>query len=188
MSSFDQTAVRAMYANDPIARVVLDHVANRARSVNAISADSVLELCAAMPVSVTREMAVTSMRALADAGAGAFLCGRRGKVSRLRFALTSKIVGAVAKGLHDIPTDTTTMEATAPAAEVLPMARKDDRKSAGSAGLNLGQVRELLAGSSVEDLRRVATYIGKILELSEMEAGNFDVPRRRATDRAEARN
>jgi hypothetical protein len=180
----DQVHVRAIYAKDPIARVVLDYVADRRRALNAISADSIMDLCEEHNQVVTREMIMATMRELEEAGAGTFLCGRRGHVSRLRFSLTSRIVGMVAKGLHDLPeVDQSAVEVEPD--NVVPMARKE-LDPAGN--ISLGDVRDLLRASSVDELRQVAVYIGKMIELREMEGGNFGLVSkpfgRRSSDRA----
>jgi hypothetical protein len=166
----DQVHVRAIYTKDPIARVLLDYVADRRRALNAISADSIIDLCEAHNQVVTREMVMATMRELEEAGAGVFLCGRRGHVSRLRFSLTSRIVGMVAKGLHDLPAQDEAVAEPPVTNNVVPMARKE-LDPVGS--VSLGDVRELLSKSSVDELRQVATYIGKMIELREMEGGNF---------------
>lgn len=167
----DQVHVRAIYAKDPIARVVLDYVADRRRALNAISADSIIDLCEAHNQVVTREMVMATMRELEEAGAGLFLCGRRGHVSRLRFSLTSRIVGMVAKGLHDLPVQDESI--TEPVDNVVPIARQTIEASTDAASLSLAQVRDLLAQSSAEELRLVAAYISKLVELREIESGNF---------------
>lgn len=158
----DQECIRATYGNDEIARAILDYVATRKRSPNALSAEVVQDIAGKAGVSASYDQCVAALRSLSECGAGQFLVGRRGKMTRLRFHLDARMVGEVARGTVSMPQLAPVGASSAPQREV------SEAPSARSTGLDLSALRTM----PEDELRRVIAYANKVLELTALEQGD----------------
>lgn len=163
----DQECIRATYAKDEIARALLDYVAERKRAPNAVSAEVVQDVASKRGISASYEQVVATLRGLADCGAGQFLVGRRGKLTRLRFHMDARVVAEVARGAADMP------KLVAAGASVV-----EPRQTVEASGLDLSTLRTL----PEDELRRVIAYANKVLELSALERGEAPAYGRRRAD------
>lgn len=155
----DQECIRATYARDEIARALLDHIATRKRAVNAVSAEVVQDIAVKAGVSASYEQVVATLRGLGDCGAGQFMVGRRGKMTRLKFHIDARMVGEVARSRADMPK---LAPAGATTTEPAPATSNPQ-------GFDLATLRTM----SEDELRRVIAYANKVLELSALEQGDM---------------
>lgn len=160
----NQQSLRTLYANDEVTRTLLNYLAERKRAPDAVSADVLLEICTKAGLTTTREACIAALRGLGDAGAGQFLTGRRGQVTRIRFALGGRVVGLVGTGKQDMPSEDAPAQPSPTSVE-----KTATPKAQAKGGFELSALRAL----SADDLRIVITYATKALELAEMEGGTI---------------
>lgn len=151
--------LQSVYANDEIARALLDYLAEVKRAPNAVSAEVLVQVAGKRGVTVTYDQAVATLRSLGDVGAGQFMVGRRGHVTRLRFHLSPRAVGECARGRATFP-QATDVPAAAP--EVV---------EAPAPSFDLSTLRTM----PEDELRRVIACATKVLELADLERGRAPV-------------
>lgn len=96
--SLDVDALRRLYAKSANAKAVLDHFADRQKNASETTVDTISATLNRGGVDVPRAEIVGILRDLARAGAGQFVVGRKGHLSRFVWTGSSTEIGTSAQG------------------------------------------------------------------------------------------
>jgi hypothetical protein len=97
-SPIELSALRRLYASDPRARATLDHFAARQQDRSEMTVDRMWELLASEGHVLTRADVIETFRNLQQVGAGKFVIGRKGHLSRFQRSVSLIELGRIAKG------------------------------------------------------------------------------------------
>ena len=97
-SEVDQKRLVRLYADDPAARALLDHFANRERNQNTSTVRRVTANLGEEESPLSRGDIIRVFKELESIGCGMFKAGRKGHESRFEWRVASKSVGQVAAG------------------------------------------------------------------------------------------
>lgn len=98
MSGIRIRELRALYAEEGVARALLDSFADRTRNRRETTVDQLAGVVRRAGLKVERSEVIDVLRLFGDLGLGVFVVGRRGRVSRFEWRVGTVSAGQAARG------------------------------------------------------------------------------------------